>query len=164
MNTISKKIVKLLQEDARYSAKTIADMLGVSKKEVEETIEKLENDGVILKYTAVVDDEKIYKEVVDALVEVKVTPQARKGFEKIAQEISNLPQVKNVYLMSGAYDFCVTLEGSTMREVAMFVSERLSTLESVVSVATHFILKKYKEGGVELVSFDEQDKRLKIHE
>ena len=164
MNEISQKILKILEDDSRRTANEIADILGVDKKTVEESIEKLEESGIIVKYTTVINKEKIVPDLVDALVEVKVTPQARQGFEKIAQEISMLKEVKGVYLMSGTFDFAVMLEGSTMRDVALFISERLSTIESVVGVATHFILKKYKEGGALLVDFNDDNKRILVHE
>jgi DNA-binding Lrp family transcriptional regulator len=137
-------------------------MFGVTKEEIEKVIAELENDGVIVKYSAIINGEKTGDETVDALVEVKVTPQAREGFEKIAEELASFPEVRSVYLMSGTYDFSVTLEGKTMREVALFISDRLSTIASVTSVATHFILKKYKECGVILC--DEQSKRMIVHE
>lgn len=164
MKDLTAKIVKLLEEDARYSAEKIADILGVDKDAVKSEIDRLEKTGVIVKYAAIVNKEMMVKDLVDALVEVKVTPQARQGFEKIAQEISELKEVKSVYLMSGTYDFAVMLEGSTMRDVALFISERLSTIESVVGVATHFILKKYKEGDTVLVDFENDNKRMSIHE
>lgn len=164
MLDMTAKIIKLLEEDARYSAKKIAEIIGESEDKVKAEIERLESIGAIVKYSAVVNKEKVVKDLVDALVEVKVTPQARQGFEKIAQEISELKEVKSVYLMSGTYDFAVMLEGSTMRDVALFISERLSTIESVVGVATHFILKKYKEGDAVLVDFDDDKKRISIHE
>ena len=164
MKDLTAKIVKLLEEDARYSAEKIADILGAEKDAVKSEIDRLEKTGVIVKYAAIVNKEMIVKDLVDALVEVKVTPQARQGFEKIAQEISELKEVKSVYLMSGTYDFAVMLEGSTMRDVALFISERLSTIESVVGVATHFILKKYKEGDTVLVDFENDNKRMSIHE
>ena len=164
MEELTKKIIKLLKEDARYPAAKIAEIIGAEECAVKAEIDRLEADGTIVKYTAVINQEKAEDELVDALVEVKVTPQARKGFEKIAQEISHLKEVRSVYLMSGTYDFAVMLEGSTMREVALFISERLSTIESVVGVATHFILKKYKEGDVVLVDFDDDDKRISVHE
>ena len=164
MKDLTAKIVKLLEKDARYSAEKIADILGVDKDAVKSEIDRLEKTGVIVKYAAIVNKEMMVKDLVDALVEVKVTPQARQGFEKIAQEISELKEVKSVYLMSGTYDFAVMLEGSTMRDVALFISERLSTIESVVGVATHFILKKYKEGDTVLVDFENDNKRMSIHE
>ena len=164
MNELSHKILKLLEDDSRYGADRIADILGVDEKSVKTAIEQMENDGVIVKYTTVVNKEKIVPDLVDALVEVKVTPQARQGFEKIAQEISSLKEVKGVYLMSGTFDFAVMLEGTTMRDVALFISERLSTIESVVGVATHFIMKKYKEGGALLVDFNDDNKRIIVHE
>ena len=164
MKDLTAKIVKLLEEDARYSAEKIADILGVDNDAVKSEIDRLEKTGVIVKYAAIVNKEMMVKDLVDALVEVKVTPQARQGFEKIAQEISELKEVKSVYLMSGTYDFAVMLEGSTRRDVALFSSERLSTIESVVGVATHFILKKYKEGDTVLVDFENDNKRMSIHE
>ena len=164
MNELSQKILKLLEDDSRYGADRIADILGVDEKSVRIAIEQMENDGVIVKYTTVVNKEKIVPDLVDALVEVKVTPQARQGFEKIAQEISSLKEVKGVYLMSGTFDFAVMLEGTTMRDVALFISERLSTIESVVGVATHCIMKKYKEGGALLVDFNDDNKRIIVHE
>lgn len=164
MKDLTVKIIKLLEEDARYSAKKIADILGCDENSVKDEIRRLEESGAIVKYSAVINKEKVVKDIVDALVEVKVTPQARQGFEKIAQEISDLKEVKSVYLMSGTYDFAVMLEGTTMRDVALFISERLSTIDSVISVATHFILKKYKEGDTVLVDFDDDKKRISIHE
>ena len=164
MQDLTKKILKLLEEDARYSPKKIADIIGTDEDTVRSLIFDLEKSGAIVKYTTIVNKEKVVKDLVDALVEVKVTPQARQGFEKIAQEISELKEVKGVYLMSGTYDFAVMLEGSTVRDVALFISERLSTIESVVSVATHFILKKYKEGDVMLADFDDDKRRISVHE
>ncbi len=160
---LSKKILNALMEDSRYTAEKLSVMFGVSQKEIEEAISKMEKDGVIVKYTTVINNEKAGEELVDALVEVKVTPQARAGFEKIADELSCFPEVKSVYLMSGTYDFSITLEGKTMREVALFISEKLSGIDSIISVATHFILKKYKEGGVVLGQVA-GSKRMSIHE
>ena len=164
MQDLTRKILKLLEEDARYTPKKIAAILGAEEMEVTALIQALEDSGAIVKYTTIVNKEKVVKDLVDAFVEVKVTPQARKGFEKIAQEISAMKEVKSVFLMSGTYDFAVIIEGSTMRDVALFISERLSTIESVVSVATHFILKKYKESDAVLVDFEEGSDRISIHE
>lgn len=158
-----KEILKYLQDDARYTAKKIAVLLGIEEQTVAKAIAELEADGVIVKYTAVINSEKNGEEMVDALVEVKVNPQARRGFENIAAELCALEEVKSVYLMSGTYDFAITLEGSTMRSVAFFISERLSTIEGVTGVATHFILKKYKDGGVNLCGGDKRE-RIPIHE
>ncbi len=160
---LKKQILKALTEDARYSPKKIAVMLGVSEAEVASAIKEMEDDGVIVKYTTVVNKDKTGEELVDALVEVKVVPQLRAGFEKIAAELTALPEVKAVYLMSGTYDFAISLEGTVMRDVALFISERLSGIEGVTSVTTHFILKKYKEGGV-VFDCKPKSKRISVHE
>ncbi|MBQ2718299.1 MAG: Lrp/AsnC family transcriptional regulator [Clostridia bacterium] len=160
---LKKKVLNALQDDARYTPKKLGVMFGVEEKEIEKVISELEKDGVIVKYTAVINHEKTGEELVDALVEVKVTPQARAGFEKIAEDLSSFPEVKSVYLMSGTYDFSITLEGTTMRDVALFISERLSGIDCVTSVTTHFILKKYKEGGI-LLGNTKKSKRISIHE
>ncbi|MGN0819203.1 MAG: Lrp/AsnC family transcriptional regulator [Christensenellaceae bacterium] len=160
---LKKQILKILTEDARFTCDKIATMLGVGEKEVSEAIKEMEADGVIVKYTTVVNNDKAGEELVDALVEVKVVPQLRQGFEKIASELTALPEVKAVYLMSGTYDFAISLEGTVMRDVALFISERLSGIEGVTSVTTHFILKKYKEGGV-VLDGTSKSKRLAVHE
>lgn len=160
---LKKKILKALQEDARFTPEKLSVMFNADKDEIKRIIEELEADGVIVKYTAVLNSEKTGEELVDALVEVKVTPQARAGFERIAGDLTDFPEVKSVYLMSGTYDFAVTLEGATVREVALFISERLSGIDCVTSVTTHFILKKYKEGGI-VLGDDEKTTRQIIHE
>lgn len=160
---LKKKILSALSEDARFTAKQLSVMLNATEKQVETAIRELEKDGVIVKYTAVINHDKTGEELIDALVEVKVTPQARAGFEKIAEELSSLKEVKSVYLMSGTYDFSIALEGTTMRDVALFISERLSGIDCVTSVTTHFILKKYKEGGIVLCG-DQKPTRMSIHE
>ena len=160
---LKKKILNALSEDARISAEKLAVMFGTEKEVVENAIAEMEEDGVIVKYTAVINNEKMGEQLVDALLEVKVTPQARAGFEKIAEDLACFPEVKSVFLMSGTYDFSVSLEGKTMREVAEFISEKLSGIECVTSVITHFILKKYKDGGVVLCE-NKTSKRITIHE
>lgn len=162
MEVIEKKILALLQEDARYSAEKIALMLGSTAKEVTAVIKSLEARGVIVKYSAVISHEKMDEEFVDALIEVKVTPKANRGFDALAEQILSFPEVKDVYLLSGSYDFVVTLEGKTLRDVAMFVSEKLSAIDDVVSTTTHFILKQYKQGGV-ILNNGEGTKRLLVH-
>lgn len=141
-------ILAILEEDARLSHAAIADMTGTDEKTVTATIEKLENQGVIVKYSAIVNDERADKEAVEALIEVRVSPTSKSGFDSIAEEIGQHEEVKSLYLMSGAYDLCVIIEGNTLKDVAMFVSEKLSGLGNVLSTATHFILKKYKISGV----------------
>lgn len=162
MTQQEQKIIKILQEDARASSEKIAVMLGMDKKEVEKIITTLEKSGVIVKYSAIINDEKAYSTKVEALIEVKVTPVLAKGFDSIASEIYQFSEVKSLYLMSGAYDLAVLIEGDSLRSVAGFVSEKLSVMDNVLSTATHFILKKYKIEGV--VVDDSQDaKRLVVH-
>ncbi|WP_134703716.1 Lrp/AsnC family transcriptional regulator [Ammoniphilus sp. YIM 78166] len=149
------ELLVLLEQDARQTHDKLAMMLAVSKQEVEEAIAQLEKDKVILRYPALINWDKIQAdEQVTAMIDVKVTPQRDKGFDDIAERIYRFPEVKSVYLMSGAYDLSVTIEGKTMREVAFFVSQKLATLDHVISTATHFILKTYKHDGV---VYDQQD-------
>lgn len=162
MQAIEKKVLSLLNEDARYTAAKIAVMLGISEAEVAAIIKKFEANGVIVKYAAVINNEKLDEDFVDALIEVKVTPKTNRGFDAIAQQLLKFDEVKNVYLLSGSYDFMVTLEGKSLRDVAMFVSDRLSVIEDVLSTVTHFILKQYKQNGIILDKGD-GPKRMPIH-
>ncbi len=145
MNT---EILKLLENDARLTADQIAVMLDMPKAEVEAIIKEYEANGTILSYNASVDWEKTEHESVTAMIEVKLTPQRDKGFDRVAEKIYNYPEVKSVYLMSGAYDLSVLIEGKTIKDVAFFVSQKLATIEAVISTATHFVLHKYKDKGV----------------
>ena len=163
MEKLQKKVLDLLQEDARYDAKKIAVLLGKSEKEIDDTIKALEAQGIIVKYSAVVNTEKTGEDFVDALIEIKVTPQARSGYDAIAEQIISFDEVKDVYLMSGAYDIMVTIEARTIRDIALFVSDKLSVIDGVVGAATHFILKKYKESGVDLQPQDNNN-RIQMHE
>ena len=147
MKGIEKDIIALLQEDSRISCDRLAAMLGVSREEAEATVKQLEDSGAIVKYTAIVNGDLTDDEVVEALIEVKVTPQRGAGFDAIAQEIAEHDEVKNLYLISGGYDLAVIVECKSLKSVSRFVSERISTYESVLSTATHFILKKYKVEG-----------------
>ena len=124
-------------------------------------IEKMENEGVICGYPTLINWDKTDTEKVTALIEVSVVPQRGQGFEKLAERICNYPEVKSIYLMSGAFDFVVFLEGKTLKEVSMFVSTKLSTLEAVSGTATHFVLKKYKDHGMILMEKDESN-RMKV--
>lgn len=149
MDAISKDILTILQADSRVSAENLARMLGTDENTVREAVKKLEEDGVIVKYTTIVNCDEGDDQAVEALIEVKVTPQRGAGFDAIAQEIAAHEEVKNLYLMSGGYDLAVIVEGKSLKSVSRFVSERISTYDSVISTATHFILKKYKvEGAV----------------
>lgn len=145
---IRNKVLSLLEGDARLTKENIAVMLDKPVSEIAKVIQELENEGVVLGYKALVDWDKTDREYVTALIELKVTPQRDRGFEKVAERIANYPEVKDMYLMSGAYDYCVIIEGKTMKQVARFVSEKLATIDSVLSTSTHFVLKKYKNNGV----------------
>ncbi len=141
------QILKILEDQANLTPKQIAVMLDKEEGDIKEIIKKYEEDGVIVGYKALIDWDKTDREYATALIEVKVIPQRDKGFDDVAEKIYRYPEVQSLYLMSGAYDFCVILEGKTMKEVAYFVAQKLSPLESVTSTATHFVLRKYKNNG-----------------
>ena len=145
MNT---EILKLLEKDARLTPEQLSIMFDCDKKEIEDTIAEFEKNGTILGYNTVVDWEKTDVESVTAMIEVKLTPQRDRGFDRVAEKIYNYPEVKSVYLMSGAYDLSVLIEGKTMKDVALFVSQKLATIDAVISTATHFVLHKYKDKGM----------------
>ncbi len=145
---MNEKLLSLIEENARLTNKEISVMLGLSEQDVENEIKSLEDNGVIKGYKAIVDIEKTNSETVSALIEIKIQPKYGHGFNDVAERISRLDEVESVYLMSGAFDLAVMVTDKSFHEVAMFVAERLSPLEGVVSTATHFILKKYKEKGV----------------
>ena len=142
------EFLQLLENDARLTADQLAVMLGKEVGDIKRQMKLYEENGVILGYKAIVDWDKTDREYATALIELKVTPQYNRGFDAIAERIYNYPEVQSVYLMSGAYDLCVILEGKTIREVALFVAQRLAPLEAVLSTATHFVLRKYKDKGV----------------
>lgn len=152
MDKIETDIVALLKQDARLGADDIAKTLGVKPDDVRKKVRSLEERGVILGYTALVDDSAVNSDCVEALIEVKVNPMYGRGFDAIAEDIYKFDRVKSLYLMSGGYDLAVFVEGKNLREVAAFVSEKLSVMDKVLSTATHFILKKYKIGGEMTVS------------
>ncbi len=141
------QILKLLEDQGNLTPSQIAVMLDKEEGDIKNIIKKYEEDGVIVGYRALVDWDKTDREYATALIEVKVIPQRDKGFDEVAERIYRYPEVQSLYLMSGAYDFCVILEGKTMKEVAYFVAQKLSPLESVTSTATHFVLRKYKNNG-----------------
>ena len=145
MNT---QILTLLENDAKLTPEQIAVMLQISADEVRAQIAELEANGIILGYKTMIDWEKTDRESVSAMIEVKLTPQKDKGFDRVAEKIYNYPEVKAVYLMSGVYDLSVLIEGKTMKEVAFFVSQKLAPIDAVISTATHFVLHKYKDTGV----------------
>ncbi len=145
---MEKAILELLEQDAKMTAKQIALALGVDEAEVSGKIKMLEEKDVIAGYKTFVDWDKVGGDGVTALIEIKVIPQQGKGFERFAERMSQYDEVDSVYLMSGAYDIAVTVNGKSLREVACFVSEKIAPLEYVTSTATHFVLKKFKDKGV----------------
>lgn len=142
------QILKMLEDDATLTPEQIALMCDKEVGDIRELIKKYEKDGIILGYKTIIDWDKTGREYVSALIELKVTPQRDRGFDKVAEKIYNYPEVQSVYLMSGSFDLAVFIEGKTMREVAYFVAQKLAPLESIQATATHFILRKYKDKGV----------------
>ncbi|MBE7028400.1 MAG: Lrp/AsnC family transcriptional regulator [Ruminococcaceae bacterium] len=142
------KILKLLERDATLTPETIAVMLGIDEAAVKAAIDEYKKEGVIIGAKTVINWEKTPDEVVSAIIELKVTPQRGEGYDKIASNIYQYEEVSDLYLMSGAYDLCVKVEGKTMKEVALFVSEKLATIDEVISTSTHFVLKNYKVSGM----------------
>ena len=155
-------ILRILdKEQGVVDIKKISRMLGISEEEVSHKIKSLEGDHIITGYKTIVNWDKTDREVVRALIDLRVTPQRGEGFDRVAERIYKYPQVRALYLMSGAYDLSVVIEGKTMKEVALFVAQKLAPMESVISTATHFVLKKYKEEGI-IFEDDEKDTRQVI--
>lgn len=151
MTKTDRDILELLQQDSRLTPKKVAAAIGITEDEAKERVRALEERGVIVKYTAIINAEELEEEAVEALIEVKVTPQRGHGFDKIAGEIAGHEEVQNLYLMSGGYDLAVIVRGNSLKAVARFVSEKISTYDTVISTATHFILKKYKVEGARMM-------------
>ena len=156
------QILEMLYNNSKLSAEEMAVMLGYSAEEIREEISAMEKEGIICGYTTMINWDKVENEKVTAFIEVKVAPQRGLGFDKIAERIYRFDEVESVSLMGGAYDLSVTIEGRTMKDVAIFVHEKLAPLESVLSTATHFVLRKYKEHGVVLVDEKKTSGRMKI--
>ncbi len=150
-----KNLLNLLEKDCRYTNEQLAVMLGVEESEVTARIKELESKHIVLGYKAMIDWERTDEEIVTALIEVKVTPQRGLGFERVAERIYQFEEVESLYLMSGGYDFSVTIAGRSMKEVALFVAQKLAPIEGVSGTATHFILKRYKDHGV-MFSIEEE--------
>ena len=148
MTQLENALLELMQEDCRLSLEKLAVMTGATTEEVAETIERLEEEHVILRYAPTINWDKTDRERVEAMIEVRVMPQRDMGFDAVARRIYSFDEVKSLYLMSGAYDLLVLVEARTLKELAMFVSEKLSTIETVTGTATSFVLKRYKEDGV----------------
>ena len=142
------KILELLESDSRLTPEQIALMCDKEVGDIRLFMEENEKIGVILGYKTIIDWDKTDREFVNALIELKITPQRDRGFDRVAERIYNYPEVQSLYLMSGGFDLAVLLEGRTMKEIAYFVARKLATLEDVVATATHFVLRKYKDKGV----------------
>lgn len=154
------EILKLLEEDCRYTPAQIASMTGKTEKEVEEAIKKFEEEHVITGYTALVDWDRTELETVTALIEVKITPQRDDGFDRIAKRIYQYDEVESLYLMSGAFDFAVIVSGKSLKDVSHFVSSKLAPIDGVISTATHFIMKRYKDKHRPFLVEPEQEERI----
>lgn len=161
MQNLQMQLLRLLQQDCRMPLEKLAVMTGSDLETVAASIDEMEKNGVILRYTPVINWDRTDRERVEAMIEVRVTPQRDQGFDAIARRIYRFDEVKTVYLMSGAYDLLLLVEAHTLKELAFFVSTKLSTLETVTGTATHFVLKRYKSDGV---IFDDRpdDKRLVV--
>ena len=154
-------LLKLLHENSSLTPAQLGAMLGSTEAEIRQRIKAYEADSTILGYRAVLNEEKLGRETVRAVIEVKITPERGGGFDKLAERISRYAEVRSCHLMSGGYDLLVEVEGGNLREVATFVSEKLSTLQGVISTATHFVLRAYKEQGV-LMKREGVDERLAV--
>lgn len=154
------ELLTVIEKNSRIDLKELAVILGVQEVDVVNELAALEAEGVICGYHTLIDWEKTSNEKVSALIEVRVTPQRGQGFDNVAERIYRYPEVRSVYLMSGGYDLMVILEGKTLREVSSFVSDKLSTLDTVLSTATHFILKKYKDHGTVISRIREDEREM----
>lgn len=152
------QLIKLLKNNARITNSELAVLLDKSEEQVAAYIAKLEAEGVIKGYSAIVDESVYDPNSVFALIELKVTPQSQSGFDEIANQIASYEQVESVRLMSGAYDIIVAVNGANIRDISQFVSQRLATIDAVQSTATHFVLKVYKDNGI-MISSDDKDER-----
>lgn len=155
------KILRTIDKNSKLTPAELAVMLGSTEAEVTAAIAEMEEEKIICGYPTLIDWDKLGNEKITALIEVKVTPQRGQGFDRIAERIYKFAEVETVYLMSGGFDLTVIIKGKSMREVAGFVSERLAPMEAVLSTATHFVLKKYKEHGI-IMTRDKEDERMMV--
>ncbi len=155
------QLLKLLRENAALTPAQLSKMLNLPEAEVAVKIKAYEKDNVILGYRTVLNEERLGMDLVRAVIEVKITPERGGGFDRLAERIAKYAEVNSCYLMSGGYDLLVIVEGNSLREVATFVSEKLATIQGVLSTATHFMLKPYKEQGV-LMTREQNDERLAV--
>lgn len=142
------EILELIENNSALNTQQLSKILCINEQKVRELIDEYEKNKVIVGYTAIINWEKVNREKVLAFIEVKVTPQRGEGFDKVAERIFRYPEVNSCYLMSGGFDLAVIIEGMTMKEVALFVAQKLAPMDSVMSTATHFVLKKYKDKGM----------------
>lgn len=154
-------LLKVLASDASPSLNDLAAMLGLSESETRNRLRQLIEDQVVLGYRAILNEEKLGRDLVRAVIEVRITPERGGGFDKLAERIAKYAEVRSCHLMSGGYDLLVEVEGKNLREVATFVSEKLSTIQGVLSTATHFVLRAYKEQGV-LMKHELSEERLAV--
>ncbi|MGE5398534.1 MAG: Lrp/AsnC family transcriptional regulator [Chitinophagales bacterium] len=159
--SLDEKVLQLLEQNARHSAQQMAAMVGVNEEDIQATLNRLEKEKVILGYHAVINWDKMGDEGVTAMIDVKVAPEREVGFDSIAERIYRFPEVRCVYLMSGTYDLSVVVQGKDLKEVAKFVSRKLSSLAQVQSTTTHFILKRYKQDNF-IFDDKEDDRRLVV--
>ena len=158
--TMREKILRNLESNSRIDLHDLSIMLGIKEADLANEIQKMEDEKIIFGYTTLINWDNTSKEIVTALIEVKVTPQRNQGFDMLAERVAKFQEVTSCYLMSGGFDFMVLIEGKSMKEVAKFVFDKLSTLDSVLSTSTHFVLKKYKDHGVSLVDEKEDDRMM----
>ncbi len=156
------KLIELLNENSQFTVSELSAMLNRSEEDIKHQIEEYEKQGIIKGYKALINWDKLADSCVSAIIELKVVPKKETGFDEIAKSVMHFDEVESVYLMAGGYDLLVMVKGKNIQEISMFVSRRLSTLDSVVSTATHFVLSRYKDGGVTLFNDEEADKRSMI--
>lgn len=155
-----KELLKIIEKNSRIETKDLAILLGKDEVDIINEMANMEKEGIICGYHTLIDWDKTTEEKVNALIEVKITPQRGQGFDSIAERIYNYPEVHALFLISGGYDLLVSLDGKSLKEVSSFVSDKLSTLDGVLSTATHFVLKKYKDHGTVLVKKMEDEREL----
>ena len=154
------KLVELLRKNSRLTNEELAVMLGKSPDEIEREISALENDGLVIGYSAVINEEEVNRNSVTAFIEIKVSPQAERGYDEIATMLAQYQEVDSVYLMSGSFDLSVTIRGTNLREVALFVSDKLAPIDGVLSTTTHFILRRFKEKGIEFPLIEDDERKM----
>ncbi len=154
------KLVELLRKNSRLTNEELAVMLGKTPGEIEKEITDLENEGLVIGYSAVINEEEVDRNSVTAFIEIKVSPQAERGYDEIATMLAQYKEVDSVYLMSGSFDLSVTIRGTNLREVALFVSDKLAPIDGVLSTTTHFILRRFKEKGIEFPLIEDDERKM----